>query len=157
MQSNYSSYVAVIIAIVFWIVFFIIIRVLDLYLFSVGNDTNAYSAGEYTLTSHTPLSGKEIFHKCAVCHSVYPEQGNKVGPNLYNIVGRKIASSPHFSYSKAFQNYAKDHTVWTKQSLDSYLKNPAEEVPGNRMSFPGIVNDEYRKKLISYLAGNGRP
>jgi cytochrome c len=92
-------------------------------------------------------AGKEVFKKCALCHTNEPEK-NKVGPSLFGIVGRKSASLTNYNYSDAMKNFK--HT-WTPQTLDIYLTNPHAEVPGTKMIFPGIKDKTERENLIAYL------
>jgi cytochrome c2 len=85
---------------------------------------------------------------CSVCHSI--EEGkNKIGPSLAKIVGRHSASIQNFGYSEPMRKLG---VVWTSENLDRFLTNPPEMVPGTRMSFPGLKNEDERKALIDYLA-----
>ena len=67
-------------------------------------------------------SGKKIFKKCAACHSINKDGGNKIGPALYNVVGRKVGGVDGYKYSKALAAYDKD---WTFEELNGFLKKPA--------------------------------
>jgi cytochrome c len=92
-------------------------------------------------------AGKSTFKKCALCHT--NELGkNKVGPSLFEIVGRKSASLDNYNYSDAMKNFK--HT-WDAQTLDTYLTDPHAMVPGTKMIFPGIKNKMERADLIAYL------
>jgi cytochrome c len=92
-------------------------------------------------------AGKATFKKCALCHTNEPGK-NKVGPSLFGIVGRKSASLTNYNYSEAMKNF---NHVWTPQTLDTYLTNPHEIVPGTKMIFPGIKDKSARENLIAYL------
>jgi cytochrome c2 len=93
--------------------------------------------------------GADIFNDdCAVCHSSDPGT-NKLGPSLAGVVGRKSASLGDYSYSPAM---TKANLTWDKATLDKYLTDPQQVVPGTKMLFPGIKNDADRKTLIDYLA-----
>ncbi|HYB10595.1 MAG TPA: cytochrome c family protein [Alphaproteobacteria bacterium] len=91
--------------------------------------------------------GKEIFKKCALCHT--NEAGkNKIGPSLFGIVGRHSASIANFNYSDAMKNF---DMTWDRATLDTYLTNPREVVPGTKMIFPGLKDKADRDALIDYL------
>jgi cytochrome c len=91
--------------------------------------------------------GKEIFKKCALCHT--NEAGkNKIGPSLFGIVGRHSASIADFNYSDAMKKFDK---TWDRATLDNYLTNPREVVPNTKMIFPGLKDKAERDALIDYL------
>ena len=55
-------------------------------------------------------SGKKVYKKCAACHSIAQDGGNKIGPKLYNVVGRAVGSISDYKYSKALASYDKEWT-----------------------------------------------
>ncbi|MGQ3671571.1 c-type cytochrome [Xanthobacter sp. TB0136] len=92
--------------------------------------------------------GEKVAKKCAACHNFKEGAGNKVGPELYGVVGRDTATFPGFSYSQAM----KDHGgKWDPLMLNTYLTNPKAEVPGTSMAFAGLPKAEDRANLIAYL------
>ena len=92
-------------------------------------------------------AGKTEFKKCALCHTT--EAGkNKIGPSLFEIVGRKSATLDNFNYSEAMKKF--DH-VWDEETLDKYLADPRGTVPGTKMIFPGIKDKTERDDVIAYL------
>ncbi|HUO91871.1 MAG TPA: cytochrome c family protein [Rhizomicrobium sp.] len=93
-------------------------------------------------------AGAQVFTRCAMCHSNAKGEGNKIGPNLFGVVGRKAGTVPEFSYSAAMKNAG---FVWTNAKLDAYITSPATVVPGNKMMFPGISSAPQRANLIAYL------
>ncbi len=92
--------------------------------------------------------GAEIFKKCASCHTIDKGGPNRVGPNLYGVVGRKKDGHPGYAYSAAM---SKKEGVWSYDDLNIYLYSPRDFVPGTKMSFAGIKNDQDRAHLIAYL------
>ena len=101
------------------------------------------------LASADVAAGKAIFQKqCATCHTIDKGGPNKVGPNQWDIVGRKKASHEGFSYSSALQAKGGE---WTYEDLDTFLTNPKGWVPGTKMSFAGIADPQQRANVIAYL------
>jgi cytochrome c len=85
---------------------------------------------------------------CRACHSFTQGGPDMTGPNLYGVFGRKVASRPDYPYSEALK--AKGWT-WDADQLDHWLKSPRTYVPGTKMSFYGIPDDQDRRDLIGYL------
>src|SRR5215469_1891183 len=93
--------------------------------------------------------GKTFFNDvCGACHTNKPNQ-NRIGPSLFGVVGRLAGSAPGFDYSTAMKGAA---VTWSEESLDRYLADPKAVVPGNKMPYAGVKNDERRKNLIAYLS-----
>jgi len=88
---------------------------------------------------------------CQACHTFQKGQANGVGPNLYGVVGRPVASVAGFNYSAALK--AKGGT-WTFDALNAWLKNPRADVPGTLMSFAGFDDESERADVIDYLNSN---
>jgi cytochrome c len=84
--------------------------------------------------------------QCAVCHSI--DGSNGTGPTLKGIVGRKSGTVPGFHYSHAMRNAG---ITWDAVSLDRYLADPQEFIPGNVMPFSGVPDGAQRAALIAYL------
>jgi cytochrome c len=91
--------------------------------------------------------GKVFKAQCAACHSVV-EHKKIIGPSMFGVVGRK-AGTEDFAYSDANKNSG---IVWTEAALDPYLTSPKTVVPGTKMTYAGLKNDEQRANLIAYLA-----
>ena len=96
-------------------------------------------------------TGKKVYKKCAACHSIAQGGGNKIGPKLYNIVGRATGSISDYKYSKALASYGKE---WTFEELNSFLIKPSTWIKGNKMGFAGLKKDEDRASVILYLNQN---
>lgn len=101
------------------------------------------------LAAASILNGHAISHECAVCHTFDKGGPNKVGPNLFGIVGAMPAHRTGYIYSNALQKI-KDRT-WTVDALDQWLKQPAAYAPGTTMSFGGLLDPQDRMDLIAYL------
>ena len=103
--------------------------------------TEPYSSANLTL-------GERVAMQCKACHSLHEGGANMVGPNLFGVFGREAASVAGFGYSVALQN---SNIVWSPAALDAWLVNPAQFLPGNRMPFAGVRDEEERNSLIAYL------
>ncbi len=100
------------------------------------------------LASASPDQGAKIAKVCQTCHNLQEGKGAKVGPDLYGVVGRPVASVPSFKYSAALK--AKGGT-WTFDALNKWLTNPRADVPGTAMTFAGLSNEKQRADVIAYL------
>ena len=94
-------------------------------------------------------AGQKVSRKCTSCHTVDEGGANKIGPNLWNVVGRAIASSDGYKYSKSLQEKSGDG--WSYENLDGFLSKPKDWAPGTKMSFAGLKKIEDRANLIAYL------
>jgi len=94
--------------------------------------------------------GEKTFRKCKACHAV--EAGkNKVGPSLFNLMGRMAGTSDGFRYSKAMVAYGESGKVWDEGTLSAYLEAPKKAVKGTKMAFVGLKKPEDRDNVIAYL------
>lgn len=93
-------------------------------------------------------SGKTVFLQCQTCHAV--EAGvNKIGPSLAGIVGRAAGTVAGYSYTPANANSG---ITWSKEKMFQYLEDPQRVVPGTKMAFAGIPDEQKRADVIEYLA-----
>jgi cytochrome c len=95
--------------------------------------------------------GEAAFKRCRACHAVGPGAGNKTGPQLNGIVGRKAAAAPGFNYSDAMKARAAAGLVWTEPNLTAYLQAPDEFLPKGVMAFAGVKDPAQLKDLIAFL------
>ena len=96
-------------------------------------------------------SGEKIFKKCAACHSIVKGGKNRIGPALYNVVGRDVAAISDYKYSKALDAYEKS---WSFEELNGYLIKPAKWIKGTKMAFAGLRKEKDRASVIKYLNQN---
>jgi nitrite reductase (NO-forming) len=96
-------------------------------------------------------AGGQVFRKCQACHSREPGK-NMLGPTLSGILGRKSARVPGYDYSPAMKQAS---LVWDAATLDAYLADPEQVVPGNKMPFPGLKTGQDRADVIAFLAAAG--
>ena len=100
------------------------------------------------LASASVEHGAQVAKQCQICHNFQEGQGPKVGPDLYDVIGRKIASVAGFNYSPALKGMTGN---WTFDELDKWLADPRGLVPGTAMTFAGISNEKQRADIIAYL------
>lgn len=93
--------------------------------------------------------GAAAFNICLACHAIGAGAQNKIGPELNGLDGRKAGSVPNFEYSDANKNSG---IVWNEGTFQDYIKNPAAKVPGTKMIFPGIKNEQQAKDLWAYVS-----
>jgi cytochrome c len=114
------------------------------------------SAMAYALSSSSSLSQdgasqeqQQVFNNaCRSCHTIR-EGDNRLGPNLFKVVGRKAGSLPNYNYSTAMKGADFD---WDEEKLERFIANPDEVVPGNNMKpYGGLASADERKKVVAFL------
>jgi cytochrome c len=93
--------------------------------------------------------GEAISKKCQSCHDFTKGGPNKIGPNLWGIVGSHPGDVPNYAFSEAMQ--ARKDKAWTYEELDAFLASPKLDVSGTKMTFPGLPKPEDRADLIAWL------
>ncbi len=93
-------------------------------------------------------AGQHSFNKCLPCHAIGPDAENKIGPQLNGLDGRHSGTAPNYSYSDANK---KSGIVWGEATFKEYIKNPAAMVPGTKMTFLGIKNDQEINDLWAFV------
>jgi cytochrome c len=100
------------------------------------------------LASASPERGANVAKQCQACHNFQEGAGPKIGPDLYNVVGRQVASVSGFNYSAGLKSKG---GTWTFDALNAWLTKPSAYAPGTAMTFAGISNEKQRADLIGYL------
>jgi cytochrome c len=92
--------------------------------------------------------GAIVFKKCAICHKIGPGATNLVGPELNGLDGRHSGSAAGYSYSDANKNSG---IVWGEATFKEYILDPRGKIPGTKMIFAGIKNDQEIADLWAYI------
>ncbi|MBI28291.1 MAG: Cytochrome c-552 [Alphaproteobacteria bacterium MarineAlpha5_Bin11] len=100
------------------------------------------------LTKASIEKGGKIAKQCSACHSFNNGDPNKLGPNLYEIINKPVASVNGYNYSAALNNLGGN---WNYEQLNQFLYNPKNYVPGTKMSYKGLKKTEDRANLILWL------
>ncbi len=103
---------------------------------------------ESLLANASIQQGQAAVKVCATCHTFDKGGPNRVGPNLYGVVGRNKGTEGRFSYSAALKAAG---GTWTIEDLNKFLANPKGNVPGTTMSFAGVTRAGQRADMIAYL------
>ena len=101
------------------------------------------------------IAGEKVFNKCKACHGVKEGGKNKLGPNLWNIVGAPIAAKDGYKYSKALKAYAEEAGNWNEENLTVWLKKPKGLVKKTKMIFPGLKKADDITNILAFLKANG--
>ena len=94
-------------------------------------------------------AGKTSFNKCLACHSIGEGAKNKVGPELNGLDGRHSGAAPDYNYSDANKNSG---ITWNKEQFLEYIKDPKGKIPGTKMAFAGIKNENEANNLWAYVS-----
>lgn len=95
-------------------------------------------------------AGADFFSKkCSTCHNIGKGEGNKVGPHLWGVIGRKVASIADFNYSAGMKSHG--DRSWSFDEMNHFQWNPHQWVPGTIMGYAGTPKDSDRANLIVYL------
>ena len=93
-------------------------------------------------------AGEQSFKKCFPCHSIGEGAKNKVGPELNGLDGRHSGTAPDYNYSDANKNSG---ITWSEATFKEYIKDPRAKVPGTKMIFPGVKNEQQANDLWAYI------
>lgn len=100
------------------------------------------------IPSAIPAAGEDLAKRCMQCHDWTKGGPNKIGPNLFGVIGRPRATHEGFNYSSAMQGKG---GAWTYDEIFRYLRSPARYIPGNKMAFAGVPHAQDRLNLIAFM------
>ena len=106
------------------------------------------AAGSGQAYAQDAAAGEKVFAVCKACHQVGPNAKNAVGPVLNGLFGRKAGSVQGYNYSEANK---KSGITWDEATFAEYIKDPKAKVPGTKMAFAGIKDEQKIKDLTAYL------
>lgn len=92
--------------------------------------------------------GEKVFIKCKACHQIGEGAKNSIGPMLNGVIGRKAGSVDGYNYSDANKNSG---LTWDEATFKEYIKDPKAKVPGTKMAFAGLKNDDDINNILAYL------
>lgn len=97
-------------------------------------------------------AGEKVYQRCMVCHGTMDQaQPKRMGPPLYQIVGRAVASVDDYAYSDSMKAFGATGAQWDEATLDQFLKEPVLFIKGTKMVAPPVRRDSERADLIAFL------
>jgi cytochrome c len=108
----------------------------------------ALAASTAAASAQDVAAGEQSFKKCLPCHAVGEGAKNKVGPELNGLDGRKAGTTEGFNYTEANKNSG---ITWNESIFKEYIKDPRAKIPGTKMVFAGIKNEQEVNDLWAYL------
>ncbi len=110
------------------------------------DDTTAFENDTYE-------RGRSLFAQCSRCHELDPLRANRIGPNLFSILGRPAAALQDFRYSQGMRAAAQDGLVWSRDALDRFIADPRSVVRRTSMNYRGMEDATARADLVTFLTG----
>ena len=101
--------------------------------------------------------GENVFRKCQACHAIGEGASHRIGPHLNDVIGRQAGSLEDYNYSQALRTAGQEGLVWNEETLSEFLADPAAMIPGTKMVFPGLREDEEIQAVIAFLASHSDP
>jgi cytochrome c len=105
-------------------------------------------AGAGEVRAQDAAAGEKVFAVCRACHQIGENAKNAVGPVLNGIIGRKSGSIAGYSYSAANKDSG---ITWDEATFRDYIKDPRAKIPGTKMIFPGLKDEQKTSDLIAFL------
>src|SRR5437764_7996337 len=93
-------------------------------------------------------AGEKVFAVCRACHQIGETAKNAVGPVLNGLIGRPAGSYPGYSYSEANKNSG---LTWDEATFRDYIKDPRAKIPGTKMIYPGLKDEQKSTDLLAFL------
>ncbi|WP_407178581.1 c-type cytochrome [Bradyrhizobium sp. STM 3562] len=106
------------------------------------------AAGLGQACAQDAAAGEKVFAVCKACHQIGDNAKNAVGPVLNGLFGRNSGSVEGYSYSEANK---KSGITWDEATFTDYIKDPKAKIPGTKMAFAGIKDEQKIKDLIAFL------
>ena len=100
-------------------------------------------------------AGEAAFARCQACHDAHQGGADKIGPNLWAVVGGPVMHRAGFAYSDAMAKHKAEAPTWGYDQIDAFLTAPGRYIPGTKMSFAGIRDEKTRINLIAWLRTQG--
>jgi cytochrome c len=104
--------------------------------------------GPIAAQAQDAANGEKVFAQCRACHQIGPTAKNAVGPVLNGVIGRKAGTVEGYNYSPANKNSG---LTWDEATFTEYIKDPKAKVPGTKMVYAGLKDEQRIKDLIAYL------
>jgi cytochrome c len=104
--------------------------------------------GPVAAQAQDAAAGEKTFAQCRACHQIGLTAKNAVGPELNGVIGRKAGSVEGYNYSPANKNSG---ITWDEATFAEYIKDPKAKVPGTKMVYAGLKDEQKIKDLIAYL------
>src|SRR3954447_21752990 len=105
-------------------------------------------AGAGDLRAQDAAAGEKVFGVCKACHQIGETAKNSVGPQLNGIIGRKSGTVPGYNYSAANKESG---ITWDEATFREYIKDPKAKIPGTKMIYAGLKDEQKIAELIAYL------
>jgi cytochrome c len=105
-------------------------------------------AGAGQANAQDAAAGEKVFNTCKLCHQIGENAKNAVGPVLNGVIGRKAGSVPGYSYSDANKNSG---ITWNEATFREYIKDPKAKVPGTKMAYAGLKDEQKVNDLVAFL------
>lgn len=113
----------------------------------------SFAAAVSAANAQEVAAGEKSFNKCRACHQVGERAKNTIGPVLNGLIGRKTGTIDGYNYSDANKNSG---LVWDETVFAEYIKDPKAKIPGTKMMFSGIKNEQEIKDLTAFLKQFGK-
>lgn len=105
-------------------------------------------AGSGEVQAQDAAAGEKVFGVCKLCHQIGENAKNGVGPNLNGVIGRKSGSVAGYSYSVANKESG---ITWDEATFREYIKDPKAKVPGTKMIYAGLKDEQKTSDLVAFL------
>jgi len=106
------------------------------------------SLGSTIAQAQDAANGEKVFAQCRACHQIGPTAKNAVGPILNGLIARKAGTVEGYNYSPANKNSG---ITWDEATFSEYIKDPKAKVPGTKMIYAGLKDEQRIKDLLAYL------